>query len=84
MSDLLKTEIISPSGELLSGNFSMVVVPSIAGDLGVMRGHEAVIVALREGEVLIYGEKETLVKSFAVKSGFAEVQDSGKLLVLID
>lgn len=84
MSELLKTEIISPAGELLSGSFHMVVVPSIVGDLGVMQGHEAVIVAMREGEVLVYDEKQNVIQSFSVKSGFAEVQASGKLLVLVD
>lgn len=80
----LKVEIISPSGELLKGSFHMVVVPSVLGDIGVMQGHEVVIVALREGEVSVYDEKQNLVKSFPVKSGFAEVQEGGKLLVLVD
>ena len=84
MADLLKVEIISPAGEVLKGNFAMVTVPSIAGDIGVMADHEVVIAALREGEVVVYDEKQNIVKSFPVKSGFAEVQESGKLLVLLD
>jgi F-type H+-transporting ATPase subunit epsilon len=83
MSDL-KVEIISVAGELLKGSFNMVVVPSVSGDLGVMQGHEVVIAALREGEVTVYDDKQNVVKTFPVKSGFAEVQESGKLLVLID
>ena len=83
MSDL-KLEIISSSGTLLSGNFSMAVVPSTGGDIGVMQGHEVFIASLREGEVSVYDEQQNVIKSFPVKSGFAEVQESGKLLILID
>lgn len=84
MSDL-KLEIISPSGVIFSGNCHMAVVPSTLGDLGVMLGHEVVIVALREGQVAVYDANQNIIKSVDVKSGFAEVQDSGKkLLVLVE
>jgi F-type H+-transporting ATPase subunit epsilon len=83
MSDLT-VEITSPKGELFKGNCYLVVVPSTLGDLGVLAGHEVVVVSLREGQILIYDNKNNLTKSFDVKSGFAEVQDSGKLLILVD
>lgn len=80
----LKLEIISPASVLFKGDCAMAVVPSIAGEIGVMHGHEAVIAALREGQIAIYDDKENLVKSFDVKSGFAEMQGEEKLLVLVD
>lgn len=80
----LKLEIISPAGEIFKGNCHMAVVPSELGDLGVMFEHEAVIVSLREGQVVVYDENQNIIKSVEVKSGFAEVQDGGKkLLVLV-
>jgi F-type H+-transporting ATPase subunit epsilon len=80
----LKVEITSPNGELFNGNCYLATVPSTLGDIGVMAGHEVVVVSLREGQVELHDEKQKLIKSFAVKSGFAEVQSSGKLLILID
>ena len=80
----LKLEIVSPSGIIFKGDCAMAVVPSVAGEVGVMHGHEAFIATLREGQVSIYDDKQSLVKSFDVKSGFAEMQDVEKLLVLVD
>ncbi len=80
----LKLEIISPSGVLFKGECHLVVVPSVSGDLGVMRGHEIVIAALREGEVSIFDEKHNLLKSLPIASGFAKMQDEENLLVLVD
>ena len=82
----LKLEIVSPTGIIFKGTCSMAVVPSEAGDIGVMHGHEAVIAALRSGEkIAIYDDKQNLVKSIEVTSGgFAEMQGLDRLLVLID
>lgn len=77
-------EIISPTGIIFKGECHLAVVPSVSGDIGVMYDHEPVIANLREGKVSIYDSKETLIKEFEVKTGVAEVQDPGKLLVLID
>ena len=83
MSDL-KVEITSPNGELFNGNCNLAVVPSTLGDLGVMVDHEVVVASLKEGQILLYDEREQLIKSFDVKGGFAEVQSGGKLLILVD
>lgn len=80
----LNLEIISPTSVIFEGQCHLVVVPSIAGDIGVMRGHEAFISVLREGQVLVYDEQEKLVENFDIKGGFAEVDDGSKLIVLID
>lgn len=84
MTQQLNVEIISPNGEILKGNFAMVVVPAVSGDMGIMYGHEVVIAALRVGEVVVYDDKQNVVKSIHVNSGFAEVSESGKLIVLVD
>lgn len=83
MSDL-KVEITSPNGILFKGNCHLAVVPSTLGDLGVMAGHEAVLVSLREGEVVLHDDKQNIVESFPVSGGFAQVQPSGILSVLVD
>jgi len=80
----LKVEITSPNGVLFNGSCHLAVVPSTNGDLGVMAGHEAVLVSLREGEVTLHDEKQTVIKSIPVNSGFAQVLPSGILSVLVD
>jgi F-type H+-transporting ATPase subunit epsilon len=80
----LKLEILSPSGVIFKGDCAMVVVPSAAGEIGVMKGHEAFITNLQEGQVAIYNDQQEIIKSFEVKAGFAEMQSEEKLLVLLD
>lgn len=80
----LKLEIISPAGVIFKGECGMAVVPSISGEIGVMFGYEAFIAALREGQISVYDDKQNLIKSFDIKSGFAEMQSEEKLLVLLD
>lgn len=81
---LLNLEIIAPSGVLFKGECHLVTVPSVAGDIGVMHGHEAVIAVLREGQIDVYDDKQSILKTFNVQGGFAEMQGVEKLVVLVD
>ena len=85
MSDL-HLEIISPTGPVFQGSCKLAVIPSAAGDVGVMYGHEALIASLRQdSKIDIYDEKDILVKSIEVKSGgFAEMQGLDNLSVIIN
>ncbi len=80
----LNLEIISPTGIVFKGDCALAVIPSVEGDIGVMYGHEALIAALRPGRILVYDNKETLLQSFDVESGFAEMHGLEKLIVLVD
>lgn len=79
----LNLEIISPTGIIFKGTCHMAVVPSVEGEMGVMFGHEAVVAALGQGQIGIYDDRQNLIKTFDVTSGFAEVGEN-KLLVLLD
>lgn len=83
MSDL-KVEIISAEGLLFKGNCNMAVVPSSSGDIGFMAGHETVLSSLREGEIMIYDLNQAIIKSIKIVSGFAEMQGSDHLSILVD
>jgi F-type H+-transporting ATPase subunit epsilon len=80
----LNLEIISPNGVVFKGNCHLATIPSSEGEMGVMNGHEAVVVTLKSGEVVIYDDKQKELKKFAVEGGFAEVRASGDLLVLVE
>ncbi len=79
----LNLEIISPLGVLYKGSCHMAVIPSVDGEMGVMSGHEAVVVNLKAGKIAVYDDKQNLLKTFDVESGFAE-QSAEKLLVLAE
>ena len=80
----LNLEIISPTGVVFKGQCAMAVVPSAAGEIGVMQGHESVIASLKEGQVKVYDDKQNIVKTFDIVSGYAEMHGDDKLLVLLD
>ena len=61
-------EIVSPEKLLLSRPVEMVVIPGSEGDMGVLEGHQPMIVMLRGGTIALY-ENDTLY----VAGGFAEV-----------
>jgi F-type H+-transporting ATPase subunit epsilon len=65
-------EIVSPERLLLSRAVEMVVIPGSEGDMGVLGGHSAMIVALRGGTVTLYEGGKPTDRLF-ISGGFAEV-----------
>lgn len=82
---MLNLEIISPVGTIFAGQCLMAVVPVAGGELGVMQDHEAFIGVLQEGKVVVFNEKQEVIKEVLVANGgFAEIHDGQKLVVLVD
>ena len=65
-------EIASPERLLLSRPVDMVVIPASEGDMGVLEGHQPMIVMLRGGVIALY-DGEQITDQMFVASGFAEV-----------
>jgi F-type H+-transporting ATPase subunit epsilon len=65
-------EIVSPERLLLSRPVDMVVIPASEGDMGVLEGHQPMIVMLRGGVIALY-EGERITDQMFVAGGFAEV-----------
>jgi F-type H+-transporting ATPase subunit epsilon len=81
---MLDIEIISPAGIVFEGNGSMVVIPSVSGEIGVMKDHESFVAKLQKGKIIVYSDKQEIISETLVDSGFAEIKDSNKLIILID
>ena len=81
---MLKIEIISPAGVIFEGLCHLATLPSAAGEIGVMQDHEAFVSALHEGKIMVYNDKQEVLKEVAVGSGFAEIHDGQKLVVLVN
>ncbi len=80
----LKIEIISATGVIFTGEVHLAVVPLDNGDLGFMQGHELMVSKLREGQIALYDDKSTQLKSFEAKGGFVEMKNGDHLVVLLD
>lgn len=74
-----KLEIISPNKLVYSADIDMLIVRSIAGDLGIMPNHAPLLVGLvpHAMKAVIDGNENLI----AVSGGFIQVQDN-KIIVL--
>ena len=80
----LNLEIISLEGVVLECECHMVVVPAIEGDMGIMYGHESIISKLKEGQILVYDDKQNITNQFDIIGGYAEMHGEDRISVLID
>lgn len=76
----LKVAVVDRANTLFQGEARQVVVPSVNGDLGVLPGHQPLLVVLRPGKVRVMVGGET--KELAVTSGFASVDNDTVTVVL--
>jgi F-type H+-transporting ATPase subunit epsilon len=65
-------QLVSPEKVLLDKQVTMVVIPGMDGDIGVLSNHAPLLTLLRPGVVTVYEEAKILVKIF-VDGGFAEI-----------
>jgi F-type H+-transporting ATPase subunit epsilon len=64
--------LVSHEKVLLDQEVSMVVIPGVKGDIGVLPGHAPILTLLRPGVVTVYEEAKVLIRIF-VDGGFSEV-----------
>jgi F-type H+-transporting ATPase subunit epsilon len=77
----LDLTIVTPEGEVYAGPVDAVVLPGVAGDFGVLAGHERLLSPLRIGEAeIVTGERRQWA---AMSDGFAEVSDD-RVTVMVD
>lgn len=76
-----KLEIVATDRMFFEGTSEMVVMPAIDGEKGVLAGHEAMVVALKAGELryTVNGKEQAV----AVGIGFAEIMPE-KVIILTD
>jgi F-type H+-transporting ATPase subunit epsilon len=73
MANTIHVDIVSPEGQLFSGEASMVFAPAVNGDIGIAPRHAPLLTTLRPGEVRVQvqGEEEQV---FYVGGGALEIQ----------
>lgn len=70
----IEVRIVSPKGEVFSGDVEHVTLPGVVSSFAVYPRHAALISALEEGDIkcsLAGGEE----RKFHIMSGFVEVKD---------
>ena len=72
MMDSLHFSLISPERVLIDCPASMVVIPGVEGEFGILPNHAPLMTLLGPGVVTIYQNDEIFTKIF-VDGGFAEV-----------
>ncbi|MBX9621389.1 MAG: ATP synthase F1 subunit epsilon [Alphaproteobacteria bacterium] len=64
--------LVSPEKILLEKEVSMVVIPGLKGDIGVLPNHAPLLTLLRPGVVRVYDGAEVFMQIF-VNGGFSEI-----------
>ena len=76
-------DLVSPENLIFNDQVGMIILPGKDGDMGILPGHSKIICSLRPGRVMVYNEDKTLLKSFFVSGGFAEINPE-KCIVLAE
>jgi F-type H+-transporting ATPase subunit epsilon len=73
MAQQLQLEVITPERRVLAESVTMVTVPGLGGELGILPGHTALISQLQTGVLSYVQEGKTF--QLHVSGGFVEVRD---------
>ena len=71
--------VVTPYQYFYEGPVTVVTIPSIDGEIGIMAGHSPLVFALKPGTVTVRVDNE--VKHFVVSEGYAEVNREMVLVV---
>jgi len=72
---MLKLTIFAPLGGKQMHEAGMVLLPTINGQIGVLKGHIALIATLQFGLIVLRDSKGLVLSSFYVDGGEVEVKD---------
>jgi len=73
----LNFELVTPERAVLSTTAYMVEIPGSEGDMGILAHHAPVMTTIRDGEIRVYKDANTVSQRIAVFGGFAEVNERG-------
>ena len=80
--DTMKLEIVTPHGQIFSGNVKSATFPGAEGEFGVLPEHASLVSLLEAGVIEIEKEDGT-VDSIVIDSGYVKV-DENKTLVVVE
>lgn len=83
MARLLTCEIVTPEKRVCDAQATLVVVPGIEGEMGVLPQHMPLMTPLGSGEVRVTYEDESK-ETYAISGGYAQIRPDDKVIVLAD
>ncbi len=81
MAYTLQLEIVTPEAKIFSDYVEMVTLTGVAGDMGILPGHEPVMTQLAAGEITVRKEGQNIF--LAVGDGFVQITGE-RVAVLTD
>lgn len=72
MADTIQLELVTPASLYFSGNITMVVIPGVEGDFGVLPNHAPLIAQIRPGIITITKEDGKEEQLF-ISGGYSDV-----------
>jgi len=78
----LGVQLLTPQGVAWSGNATMVIAPSVMGEVGILPRHAPLIAFLKVGDTRIKTLEDTEVV-FATTDGYLSVEED-KVLVMVE
>ena len=70
----IQFELVSPEERLMDEPATMVVLPGVEGDIGVLSGHSPLVSTIRPGVVNIYKQDmDKITDQLFIAGGFADV-----------
>lgn len=70
-------KVVTPDGEVWSGQTTSCVIPGLDGYFGVWKGHAPLISGLEQGTLMIEHPEEHRIQFIAVGGGFVEINADG-------
>ena len=77
-----QAEVLTPEGEVFSGEVEMVSTRTVVGSIGILAGHEPVLAMLEPTELRLYRSDSEIVR-FAQAEGYLQFADD-RALVLVE
>lgn len=80
MSQEFPLQIISPTHMVFDAQTTLVEIPGVEGDFGVLKNHAPAISMLRPGVITVH-VSNTGLKHYFVASGYAEISANGTVVL---
>ncbi len=76
-------EVLTPEGEVFSGDVEMVSTRTTVGSIGILARHQPLLGMLDPGELRLYRSESDIVR-FAQGEGYVQVSPEGVLILVED
>src|SRR5664279_4841052 len=74
-------EVLTPEGEVFSGEVEMLSTRTVIGSIGILAGHEPVLAMLEPTELRLY-RSETDIVRFAQAEGYMQFSENHALVLV--